>query len=107
MSEIVKFMLDSGESIFVEVEESRSAGLRPANRGEKAVAEASETFEAALKKVKPAAQAVVEAFKELNEPDEIGLEFGLQFKSKVQAFVMSGEGTATFKLSLKWKSDKA
>ncbi len=49
---------------------------------------------------------VVEAFRELNEPDEIGLEFGLDFKTSANVFVLTGEARATFKLSLKWTRDK-
>ncbi len=106
MSQVVEFSLESGESVFLEVEEDRASGLRPASRGEKGISKATETFEAALGKVKPAARAVVEAFRELNEPDEIGLEFGLDFKTSANVFVLTGETRATFKLSLKWTRDK-
>ncbi len=107
MSEIIEFRLESGGSVYVEAEEDAASGPRPAGRGEQAIQKASETFETALEKVKPAARAVVQAFRELNEPDEIGLEFGIQFKSAANVFVLTGEANAAFKLSLKWKSDKA
>ena len=106
MSEIVAFELESGEVVYLESVDG-AAGARPATRGAEAIEKASETFEAALAKVQPAARAVVEAFRELNEPDEIGLEFGIQFKSSANVFVLTGEGNASFKLSLKWKSDKS
>ena len=67
----------------------------------------AETFEKALDRVKPAAQAVVQAFRELNEPDEIGLEFGIDFKTEANAFVLTGEASAAFKLSLTWKNSKS
>ena len=107
MSEIIEFLLESGESVYLEVEEGDSVEARPASLGEGAIQTASETFETALEKVKPAARAVVQAFRELNEPDEIGLEFGIQFKTEANVFVLTGEANASFKLSLKWKSDKA
>ncbi len=115
MGEIVEMKLASGEAVFIEVLEetgvrsrrSESGTLQPMGRGADIVEKAEETFEAALEKVKPAAEAVVKAFKELNEPDEIGLEFGVQLTSSANAFFLTGKGTATFKLSLKWKSDKA
>ncbi len=106
MSEIVEFRLESGELIYVEGLEAADSGRRPVRRGAEPVKKVSETFETALEKVKPAARAVVAAFRELNEPDEIGLEFGIQFKSSANAFVLTGEANASFKLSLKWKSDK-
>jgi hypothetical protein len=103
MSQIVEFELESGGVVYVEGERGSSGQSRPAGMGKKAVEKASETFESALERVKPAAKAVVEAFRELNEPDEIGLEFGIQFKTSVDAYVLTGEGNAAFKLSLKWK----
>jgi hypothetical protein len=106
MSEIIKFKLASGEFVYVDAEAEGSRGPQPAGRGGKAIEIASETFETALESVKPSARAVVEAFREFNEPAEIGLEFGIQFKSSANAFVLTGEATAAFKLSLKWKSDK-
>ena len=105
MSEILSFETQAGETVYLEVVDA--GGSRPMSRGEGAVRKASETFEAALEKVKPAAWAVVDAFSELNEPDEIGLEFGIQFKSEANVFVLTGEANASFKLSLKWKNSEA
>lgn len=113
MSGIVAFRLESGEEVYLEAVEEPEDGGELLEAGveagvtEEVVRKASETLEAALSKVKPAARAVVEAFRELNEPDEIGLEFGIQFKTSVEAFVLSGEANAAFKLSLKWKNHKA
>ncbi len=107
MSEIIEFRLESGETVYVEAERDTVADPMPAGGGEEVLKRASETFETALDKVKPAARAVVKAFRELNEPDEIGLEFGIQFKTEANVFVLTGEANAAFKLSLKWKSDKA
>lgn len=105
MSEIVEFELQSGEVVYLEV--AGGEGASPMSLEEGAIRKASETFEAALEKVKPAARAVVQAFRELNEPDEIGLEFGIQFKTEANVFVLTGEANASFKLSLKWKNAKA
>ncbi len=107
MSEVIEFRLESGESVYVAAEDGAGASPRPVMRGDRVLKQASDTFEAALERVKPAARAVVKAFRELNEPDEIGLEFGLQFKTEANVFVLTGEANAAFKLSLKWKSDKA
>jgi hypothetical protein len=58
----------------------------------------------ALARIKPAAQAVVNAFREVNTPDEIALELALTFNTKVGAFVFSSDTQAVFKVSLKWKA---
>lgn len=106
MSEIVEFQLDSGDPVYVQVTETDHS-FRQADAGSGPVKRASATFEAAIERVKPAAAAVVRAFKELNEPDEIGLEFGLSFKTEANAFVFTGEANAAFKLTLTWKNAKS
>jgi hypothetical protein len=103
----MEFPLQSGGSVFIEVSGGSPSRSMPAGIGKDAVDKATDTFEAALDRVKPAARALVNAFREFNEPDEIGLEFGLDFKTSANAFVFTGEANASFKLSLKWKSDKA
>jgi len=58
-------------------------------------------------RIKPAAEAVLNAFREMNTPDEIALEFGLKFTAKAGAvFVASAGSEATFKVALKWKNDR-
>lgn len=106
MSEIVDFALADGTKVYVKTTEREAGrvGLRGGAAG--AAAEAARSFEAALAKVKPAARAVVEAFRELNNPDEIGLEVGLEFSTQYDAFVFSGEASAAFKLRLTWKNEK-
>ena len=111
MAEIIEFKLASGESVYMEAEAGEGhEGPLPAGRGADifrgAGQAASKTFEAALEGVKPAARALMEAFKDLNEPDELGLEFGVQFKGEVDAFVLTGEANAAVKISLKWKNSK-
>ena len=56
-----------------------------------------------ITRVKPAAEAVLNAFREMNTPDEINLEFGLKFSAKAGAILASVDGEATFKVALKWK----
>lgn len=55
MSTLVEFPLEDGSSLWVEVSEAAPRGLTPAARGD-LPARAAQTFEAALDKVRPAAQ---------------------------------------------------
>ena len=55
----------------------------------------------------PAAELVLNAFREMNTPDEIGLEFGVKFNASAGAFLASAGSEATFKVSLKWKNEKS
>jgi hypothetical protein len=111
MKEIVELKLASGEVVYVEAEATSGPGARPASRRDSSVFKGvgdkvERSFETALGAVKPAARALMEAFKDLNEPDELGLEFGVQFKTEVDAFVLTGEANAAVKISLKWKNSK-
>ncbi len=60
----------------------------------------------AVNRIKPAAEVVLNAFQEMNTPDEIALEFGLNFSAKAGAIFTSVDSAAAFKVSLKWTNEK-
>ncbi|MCP4459041.1 MAG: hypothetical protein GY816_13615, partial [Cytophagales bacterium] len=76
------------------------------SRNKEGVVEAESKFTKALAHVKPVASAVMDSVREMNTPDEIGLEFGLKFGAKAGVIFTSADSEATFKLSLKWKNEK-
>ena len=80
--EIVQFELSDGSPVYVEVEERDAAEVDRAGRGAGAIAKAQDGFVDAMKKIKPAAEAVLTTFQELNTPDEINLEFGIKLSGK-------------------------
>ncbi len=101
MKNIVQFELD-GNPVFVEVEEPE--GSRRVSLGEDGIIQAEARFKDAIARVKPAAEAVLQTFREMNTPDEIGLEFGMKFNVKAGVVFASADSEATFKVSLKWKN---
>lgn len=107
MKKLVEFELD-GQPVYVETEITEAEGLRRASRGgredepEKAVSR----FTDAVARIKPAAEVVLNAFREMNTPDEIALEFGLNFSAKAGVVFASADSEATFKVSLKWSNKK-
>ncbi|WP_420207816.1 CU044_2847 family protein [Candidatus Electronema sp. JC] len=107
MKKLVEFELD-GQPVYFETEISEAEGIRRVSRGggedepEKAVSR----FTEAVARIKPAAEVVLNAFKEMNTPDEISLEFGLNFKAKTGVVFASADSEATFKVSLKWSNKK-
>lgn len=104
---IVEFKLDDDSPIFVEVEDSETYGIKRVGRvGEEGIAKAENRFMEAIARVKPAAEAVLRSFREMNTPDEIGLDFGIKFSAKAGAILASVDSEATFKVSLKWKNPK-
>jgi len=104
MKQLVEFPLGGGGSVLVEVEEPEPEDglVRAARRGE--IEEASQNFEVALEKVRPAASAVISKLREMSEsPDEIEMEFGLGLSAKAGAFIASAGTTANFKVTLTWR----
>ncbi len=106
MKEIIPFDLE-GSPVYIEIEDSgeRSSGEeRLGGRKKDGNDKAENRFTDAISRVKPAAEAVLKTFSEMNTPEEIGLEFGIKFNTKVGAVFASVDSEATFKVSLKWKN---
>ncbi len=106
--EIIEFEMD-GQPVYVEVEQTGAgAGARRVSRGrgEDSVARTEKRFTDAISRIRPAADALLASFKEMNTPDEIGLDFGIKFNAKAGAVFASVDSEATFKVSLKWKNVK-
>jgi len=98
------FILDDGTEIYIETEE-RPTGMQRVSRGGKAGQKAAQSFTGALKHVKPAAQAMLDTFKDINTPAEINLEFAVKLSAELGcAILASTKGEATFKVALKWKN---
>lgn len=104
MKRLVEFPLEGGSSVLVEVEEADPDGgvVMAARKGE--IENASQSFEAALEKIKPAAAAVISKLRDMSEsPDEIEMEFGLGLSARAGAFIASAGTTANFKVTLTWR----
>ena len=74
--------------------------------GDNGAEKADSLFVDAVDRIKPAAEVILNAFREMNTPDEIALEFGLKFNAKTGVIFASADSEATFKVSLKWTNDK-
>jgi Trypsin-co-occurring domain 1 len=102
---LIEFPLQDGGTVLVQVNES---GIGPTTRGlsNRAVAEqAQHTFEQAVDRVRPAAQALINQLRGLaDSPNEIGIEFGLELNAEAGAFIASASTTANFRVSLTWRS---
>jgi len=101
MKKILEF---ENEGIFIEIEESED-GLRRVGRNKGEDLKAESRFTEAIARIRPAADAVLAAFREMNTPDEIGLDFGIKFNARARAIFASVDSEATFKVSLKWKNE--
>jgi hypothetical protein len=67
---------------------------------------AQQTFEQAVARVQPVAQALICRLRALADaPEEIGVEFGLELSAEAGAFVAAASSTAHFKVTLTWRRD--
>jgi len=110
MKHLIEIPLEDGSAIIVEVgdEQSMRAPSLPM-RGirDDLVEKVERTFEAALDRVKPAADVIIEKLRALSQaPSEIGVEFGIKIGVKGNAFIASADTEANFKVTLKWQRDK-
>ncbi len=105
MKRIVEFPLESGGSIFVEVDEPASTDDRIGIRDD-IVEKAHQTFESALDKVKPIANSIITKVRSLNQPaDEVEVKFGIKISTEVGAIIASGSGEVNYEITLKWKRE--
>jgi hypothetical protein len=85
----------------VQAEDLAGVGPERVSRHGTAVAKLDESLDDALASARPAAEAVINAFKELT-PDEVSVEFGLSIDAEAGAvFAKAGIG-AHFTINLKW-----
>lgn len=113
MKKVVEFEVEGGPPVYVEVEAARVeddslAGFEPVRRKSSpgAAEEVGGRWRGAIEAVRPAVEDVIAVFREVATPDEIGVEFSLKLNTRVNAFVFSSDGEATFKVSLKWSNRK-
>ncbi len=106
MKHLVEFSLEDGGSILVEVEGPEMGGMVPVSRGEGVPEKARQSFEAALDKVRPAAQAIIKKLRSLHDPpDEIEVEFGLKMSAEAGALIAAAGVEANYKVTLTWKRE--
>jgi hypothetical protein len=107
---LLEVPLEAGGCVHVEVlgEEPEANGLVPAARG-RGVATAALTelsFEQALDRVRPAADALLGRLRTLaTRPDEVEVTFGLRMSAKAGAVIAVSGAEANFTVALRWTRD--
>jgi hypothetical protein len=104
LKQLIEFILKNGDSIFVEIDKPLpEGGVVPATRAGEIVAKAGRSFEAALEKIKPAAEAIITQLIDLSrKPDKIEVEFGVRLSADAGAIIASTGAEANFKVTLSW-----
>jgi Trypsin-co-occurring domain 1 len=100
---LVEVPLRSGDVIAVEVDDQDAGIVRAARPGE-VIATATSSFEAALERLQPMAQTLVDKLGNLAErPDEMGIEFGMKLNVDAGLVIARTSGEANFKVTLQWR----
>jgi hypothetical protein len=104
MTQLIEFPVGGGQSIFVEVEDSAAGPVTRGIGSQSIATRASQTFEEAIGRVRPAAEAIVAQLRGLaSAPDEVAVEFGLALSAQAGAFIAAAGTEANFKVSLTWR----
>ncbi|MFS0518316.1 CU044_2847 family protein [Nostoc sp. UIC 10607] len=105
MKRIVAFSLENGDTVLIEVDEPVPGDERIGLR-EEIVQKATQTFESALDKVKPVANAIMAKVRSLPQPaDEVEVKFGIKISAELGAVVASGSSEVNYEITLKWKRE--
>lgn len=100
MSEVVRFDLDEGSTVLVEVDED-AFGVVRVSRGQDGVVEAGRRLTEALGSVRDAAQASMNVLHTLS-PDGLELEFGVKLAGEAGAIIAKTSAEGHFSVKLSW-----
>ncbi len=107
MKQLIEYTLEDGSNVLIEAETPEDCGalVKVAKKIEpsEVVTIKDRTFEAALKKIKPAANALIDEFHGLKiQPEEVKVAFGIAVDLKAGWFITTGT-KANFDVTLTWK----
>jgi len=104
VAQLMEFAVGGGQSILVQVEDYAAGPVTRGIGAQSIAARASQTFEDAIGRVRPAAEAIVAQLTSLaSAPDEVGVEFGVALSAEAGAFIAAASTQANFKVSLTWR----
>jgi hypothetical protein len=104
MKKLLKIKLGNDEEIFIEANANDTDGDYTKRSKNSEIIEVDENFETLISKVKPVSEILMESLKDLNNPEEIEVSFGLKFGGKAGIVFASVDTEATFNLKIKWKN---
>lgn len=105
MKRLIEFPLEGGDSILVEVDEPLSGPIDDRiGISDEIAQKAKQSFESAIGKIQPVANAIIAKVHSLNEPaDEVEVKFGLKMSAELGAIIASGNAEGNYEITLKWK----
>ena len=113
MKRLVEFPSESGETIFVEVEETLPGGETRRGLFPSVMVERAQTsFEDALERTRPMAATLVKKLRDIGDsagspPDEVQVEFGIVLSAEAGAVLAAASAGANYKVTMTWKKRPA
>ncbi len=106
MPQLVKMKLGDRGTVLVEVPEEE--GIQRVGKGKKILEAADKVFDRLVQnEIVENCKVLVGAFEQLKEhsipPRKATAEFGLQFNSEGNIYVVKASGQASFKISVEWE----
>jgi len=106
MPQLIKMKLGDQGTILVEVQEEK--GLQPVGRTQKIVEATEKAFDKLVQnRIIENCNVLVKAFKQMKEqsilPRKASAEFGLQFNSGGDIYLVKASGQANFKICIEWE----
>jgi len=101
MERLVRFPLEGGGSVVVQVDERQSGPVPAASPGEFA-AKAKITFEQAVSHLRPIAEAVIQQVKDLG-PQKVEIELGISFSAEAGVVLAKTAAEGSCKVTLAWQ----
>ena len=103
--QIVEFTSADGTPLLVRVQPTAPDDLVTRGLGSSGpVARAERTFEAALQPIRTVAEGVISELSSMaRRPDEVTVDFGLEFTADTSAILASATATANVAVHLTWK----
>ncbi len=100
--QLVEFSLEDGRKFLVEIEEPENTAVgRVALPSGRMVAEAKQTFEDAIDRIKPVIASLTTKLKDLS-PEEMEVKFGVKLSAEAGAILTSVGGEVNFEITVKW-----
>lgn len=108
MADLIEYPLDGGGSVLVVVAGPGGTDVVTRGWGEdrsvRVAEQANQTFDAAVAKLRPAADALLASLSGLKStPAEITVEFAVQLTAEAGICIATLGSSANFKVSLTWK----
>lgn len=101
---LVRFQLADGSPVLAEVEDLKNKANPKPQQAVSEIGQAQTSFVKTIEPIRPAAEAVLNIFRQMNTPKEITLEFGIKLNESTGAVFTLMPDEANFKVTLKWQN---